>query len=81
MQHIIIIPVRIGCQTMSDGINLLSHKVGDQAAYVQMLHQIRITNRQEIAKATAQVIIHTTSLVDKALAPRFKRSTQNLKSP
>ncbi|WP_162651332.1 hypothetical protein [Lentilitoribacter sp. Alg239-R112] len=81
MQHTNIIPIRIDCQTMSGGINLLLNKAGDQAAYVQTLYQIRIKNRQEIPKATAQVIIHTTSAVDKATMSQLKRYTQNLKSP
>ena len=81
MQHTNIIPVRIGCQAMADGINPLWLEIDTQTELAQIFHQIRIINVQEIVKATIFVTAHTASLVDKALALRFKRSTQNLKSP
>lgn len=81
MRHTNIIPMNIGCQTVSDGISLLSPKVADQTALVQMLDQIRVTNTQEIEKATVQVTAYTTLSVDKAIKLWLQRSTQNLKSP
>ncbi|MEW7010029.1 hypothetical protein, partial [Lentilitoribacter sp. EG35] len=81
MQHTNIIPVRIGCQAMADGISPLSPKISNQTELAQAICQISVTNGQNITKAAVQVMDHRTSVVDNAPMSQLKHSNQKPEIP
>jgi hypothetical protein len=54
MQHTDIIPVRIGCQTMSDGADALWHKISNQLIIMGTINQDEASSIKKSANGRNQ---------------------------